>query len=78
VARQRARELELSDGELVIARRQLDALHDRLYVLACAIDDVDRDLRSSRQLSASEYKDALEWILDAARPLRDASLQPST
>ena len=77
MARQRARELELSDGELVIARRQLDTLHDRLYVLACAIDDVDRDLRASRQLSASEYKDALEWILDAARPLRDASLQPS-
>lgn len=78
VARQRARDLELSEGELVIARSELDALHDQLYVLACAIDDVDRDLRASRKLSATDYKDALDWILDAARPLRDASLHPST
>ena len=44
VARQRARELELSDGELVIAKAALDELHDDLYVLACAVDDVERDL----------------------------------
>src|SRR5215208_5990012 len=30
VARQRARELELSDGELVIAKSALDELHDEL------------------------------------------------
>jgi hypothetical protein len=77
VARQRARELELSEGELVIARSELDVLHDQLYVLACAIDDVDRDLGASRTPSAADYKDALDWILDAARPLRDASLRPS-
>ena len=44
VARQRASELELSEGELVITRAALDELHDDLYVLACAVDDVERDL----------------------------------
>ena len=44
VARQRAHELALSDGELVIAKATLDELHDELYVLACAVDDVERDL----------------------------------
>src|SRR5689334_2862906 len=44
VARQRARELELSETDLVVARSELDALRDDLYVLACAVDDVRRDL----------------------------------
>ena len=34
VARQRAAELELSENELVVARDELDRLHDELYVLA--------------------------------------------
>ena len=38
MSRQRAAELELSENELVIARDQLDGLHDDLYVLACAVD----------------------------------------
>lgn len=78
VARQRSRELAISEGELVIARSELDALHDQLYVLACAVEDVERDLRSARRPSASDYKDAVEWLLDAARPLRDRELRPST
>lgn len=78
VARQRARELEISEGELVIARSELDALHDQLYVLACAVEDVERDLRAMRRPTAAEYKDALEWLLDAARPLRDREVRPSS
>ena len=55
VARQRASELQLSEGELVIARAELDALHDDLYVLACAVDDAERDLGAAgaRPTSAS-------------------------
>ena len=44
VSRQRAGELALSEGELVIAREALDELHDDLYALACAVDDTERDL----------------------------------
>jgi hypothetical protein len=75
VARQRARELELSENELVVARTELDALHDELYVLACAVEDVERDL-SSRPTNA-ELREALDWLLDAAKPLRDREISPS-
>ncbi|MFM9093965.1 MAG: hypothetical protein ACKORD_03675, partial [Acidimicrobiaceae bacterium] len=44
VARQRANELALSEDELVIARKELDALRDQVYVLRCAIADVEADL----------------------------------
>jgi hypothetical protein len=75
VARQRARELALSDGELVIAKASLDELHDQLYVLACAVDDVELDLEAAGPTpSADELRRAVDWLLDAARPLRDREL----
>jgi hypothetical protein len=75
VSRQRARELALSEGELVVARTELDALHDDLYVLACAVDDADRDLAAAGgRATARELREILDWLLDAARPLRDREL----
>lgn len=77
VARQRARELELADDELVIARAELDSLHDELYVLACAVDDVRRDLDAAgTNASAPELREMVEWLLLAAIPLRDRELAP--
>ena len=73
VARQRAHELALSDGELVIAKATLDELHDDLYVLACAVDDVERDLAAPK-LSAADLRHSLDWLLDAARPLRNREI----
>jgi len=70
VARHRAAELELGENELVVARSELDGLHDELYVLACAVDDVERDLSEGGVPTAKELTDALTWLLDAARPLR--------
>jgi endogenous inhibitor of DNA gyrase (YacG/DUF329 family) len=67
VSRQRARELSLSEGELVMARAELDALHDELYVLSCAVADTQRDIH--RKMSAAEAVEALRWLLDAATPL---------
>ena len=75
VARQRARELELSDGELVIAKATLDELHDELYVLACAVDDVERDLAAAGAApSSADLRQALDWLLEAARPLREREI----
>jgi len=74
VAHQRAAELELSENELVIARDELDALHDDLYVLACAVEDTERDLGAPGRRTVQQLTDSLEWLLDAARPLRDREI----
>ncbi len=75
MSRQRAHELELSEGELVVAKSSLDELHDELYVLACAVDDVERDLAAAGPAAtADDLRQALEWLLEAARPLRDREI----
>ena len=80
VARQRARELELSEGELVIAKEALDELHDDLYVLACAVEDTESDLAAlGSRPDATELRRILNWLLDAAQPLRAREVPaPST
>jgi len=75
VSRQRAQELELSEGELVIARSELDALHDDLYVLACAVDDAERDLLAAgTRPTVKELREVIAWLLAASKPLRDREL----
>jgi hypothetical protein len=76
VGRQRARELQLNEDELIITKAELDRLHDELFILACAVDDVDRDLASAGKApGTSEVKEMLSWLLEAARPIRDRELQ---
>ena len=72
VARQRAEELKLSEDELVIQRAELDRLRDQIFVLKCAIDDVEGDLDPQGDPTTRDFKAALRWILDAARPLVSA------
>ncbi len=74
VARQRARDLDLSESELVVARGALDSLRDDLYILTCAVDDVRRDLSASGKRTERELREALDWLLDAAAPLRDREI----
>jgi hypothetical protein len=75
VSRQRARELQLNENELIITKAALDELHDELYVLACAVDDVERDLAGAGdKRAAKELEQMLTWLLEAARPLRDREL----
>ena len=65
--RQRATEVGLAEGELVVTRAELDALHDLLYVLEAAVEDVEHDL--AQATTVTEVRDAARWLLDAARPL---------
>jgi hypothetical protein len=75
VSRQRAAELELSEHELVIARSELDALHDDLYVLACAVDDARADLEAAGgRPSLRELQLVIGHLIEAAMPLRDREL----
>ncbi|MFM7755135.1 MAG: hypothetical protein ACKO84_00060 [Actinomycetota bacterium] len=77
VGRQRARELKISENELVVTRRQLEALYDDLYVLACAVADTDLELSAGRP-TVKSLQEALQWLLDAARPLCDRTLDPAS
>lgn len=75
VGRQRARELQLGEDELIVVRSELDALHDDLFVLACAVDDVDRDLAAAGpKPTARELHELLAWLLEASRPIRNREL----
>ena len=67
VSRRRSAELGISETELIITREALDELRDQLYVLEAAVEDVDRDLSATS--GEQELRDALDWLLAAARPL---------
>ena len=67
MARRRSSEVGLSESELIVARTQLDELHDRLYVLEAAIEDVERDLAEDDD--PQTVREALDWLLEAARPV---------
>ena len=64
----------LKYGDLIVARGELDAVRDDLYVLACAVDDVRRDLAAKGRRTDRELRDALDWLLEAATPLRDREI----
>ena len=66
-ANRRAKELGLSETELVVTRDELEQLRDALYVLEAAVQDVERDLEGADD--PQEARRALDWLLTAARPL---------
>lgn len=75
VGKQRAAELQLSEHELIVTKETLDQLHDELYILACAVNDAEKDLAAGQgQETAKELRELLSWLLEAARPLRDREL----
>ena len=70
-ARRRARELGLAESDLIVARRQVEGLDDMLFVLGCAIEDVETDLALDG--SPEQLRRSVDWLLEAARPLLGAS-----
>ena len=56
-----------------MARDELDALKDQLYVLHCAVVDARADLESDR-LSVDALRELLEWVLEAAEPVAQLTL----
>ncbi|MBM3638871.1 MAG: hypothetical protein FJW98_05475 [Actinobacteria bacterium] len=73
VARQRATELKLAEDELVVTRSELNEIRDRIFVLACAIDDVAGDIDNKR-MPLEAMRESLRWLIDAARPVTDAHI----
>lgn len=70
-ARTRSSELRLGDNELVVVRNEFDELRDAAHVLAYAVDDTERDLRAATNATKAELREMLDWLLEAARPVRD-------
>jgi hypothetical protein len=66
-ARRRALELGLGEHELVITREELEQTRDRLYVLACTVEDAERDLRQPEARRAKELRRVLDFVLETAR-----------
>lgn len=57
-----------------MARRELDQLFDLLYVLECAVEDVERDLSGTP--NEQDLRDAVAWLLQAAGPVVARRLLP--
>jgi hypothetical protein len=66
-ARRRADLLHIPAGQVIVAEDDLARLHDRLYRLESAIEDVDADLASSHTVKA--YREAFEHLYEAASDL---------
>ena len=58
----------------MVAESELARLHDRLYRLESAIEDVDADL--ARACGAKAYREAFEHLCDAARDLVGVVVEP--
>ena len=67
-ARAKAARHGLDETDLIVARSELEQLRDELYVLQCAVEDVDRDINPTS--TSAEIREGLEWVLAAARPLQ--------
>ena len=52
-----------------MTRDALNRLHDQLYVLECAIQDVEADLAEPAGDDPAAVRRALDWLLENARPL---------
>ncbi len=74
-ARRLASSLHLGVGEVVVAKAELDQLHDRLYVLEAALEDVAGDLAGSPPAVA--YREAFLHLYEAAAPLRGVVVEGS-
>ncbi|MGH9091955.1 MAG: hypothetical protein ACRDZR_11355 [Acidimicrobiales bacterium] len=75
-ARRRAAALSLPDGQLVVDAADLARLHDGLYALEAAMDDVAGDL--AERSSGPAYRRAFEHLAVAAGDLRGVVVEPAT
>jgi hypothetical protein len=68
-SRRRARELGLGETEIVLRRTELAELQDRIYMLRCAMEDVDRDVAEDD--SPETIRTSLDWLLQHARAVAE-------
>ena len=72
--RRRADELHVPGDQCLVSTADLARLHDRLYRLEAAVEDVRADLAGSH--GAAAYRQAYEHLLDAAVDLVGTVIEP--
>jgi hypothetical protein len=65
-ARLRSAEVGLGEDELIITRTELELIKDRLYMLACTVEDAERDLNTPEATKARELRRVLNYVMAAA------------
>lgn len=73
-ARRRADQLQIPSGQVIVAEDELRRLHDRLYRLESAVEDVDADLAGKPGPKA--YREAFEHLYEAAQGLVNVVVEP--
>jgi hypothetical protein len=68
--------LNLPEGHVVITEGELQRLHDRLYRLEAAMEDVDADLTD--RPGARAYRQAFEHLYEAAKDVAGVVIEPAT
>jgi tetrahydromethanopterin S-methyltransferase subunit G len=62
-------------GQAIVSEEDLRFVHDRLYRLEAAIEDVDADLQGAP--GARAYRVAFEHLYEAARDLVGVVIEPA-
>ena len=75
-ARRRADSLEIPATQLVVEQAELDRLHDLLYSLEAALQDVELDLQGRTDRSDKVYRQAFLHLFRAADDLRGVVVEP--
>jgi hypothetical protein len=76
-ARRRADEASLPAGMVIVSQPELDRLHDRIYALESALDDVASDIDEAKP-TVTELGAALRHLRGVAEELRGMVLEPVT
>ena len=73
-ARRRADKLHIPDGQCIVSVADLNRLHDLLYRLEAAVDDVTADLAATTTSAA--YRQAYVHLMDAVGDLVGTVVEP--
>lgn len=66
----------LGPDDVVVSRAALDAMRDDVYVLACAVEDAQRDLAELRRPTIAELRRIVDDLIEASRDLRSPVQRP--
>jgi len=73
-ARRRADELHVPEDQCIVSAADLGRLHDRLYRLEAAVEDVRADIGASG--GGQDYRMAYEHLMDAVGDLVGTVIEP--